>query len=280
LRPTAYAQKPTFKVFQPFSKSKSEPSNIKRLLDKLDINSTSPENFAASLPFSINDTTVGVENELQAAVVGPQEYVDFPLTIRGSNYYKNILRNTETGSTSQIVINTLEDYLSSNHEGIWENNWVRLPQKTLCHYARQLLTEDLRADKSNPGSPVRTDACRFSFRQNDEQFYRIPVSYLLKLALADAIGDPHTDQLVQEIGEDLLDHFLNDNTSPEVFSFYPAPLAVADRIGQRPAGETASRYKGCCFYLHRAFDKPDRDYSSFPNSLFSDVYNSVPIRPL
>jgi hypothetical protein len=243
LRPIAYAKKPNLRVVK--SPNESELFDVNRLLDCLDIRRTSSENFAASLPFSLNDTTVGVENELQTVVAGSPEHVDLPLIIRESNYYKNILRNTETGSTSRKVINALDDWLSSNPDGVWENSWVRLPQKTLCSYARRLFEADLRADKTDPAGPARTDVCRFSFSKYDATFLRIPVSYPIKLALADAVGDPGTDPLVQSIGERLMNHFLNDNKSPEVFSIFPTPLNTPDRIENGAAAETAKRFLFC-----------------------------------
>ena len=245
MRPTAYAQKPNLRVIKPQRRSQTEPFDIAILSDCLAINRASSENFAASLPFSLHDATVGVENELQTSVAGPPAHVDLPLTIRESNYYKNILRNTETGSTSRKVINALEDWLGNNPDGVWENSWVRLPQKTLCSYTRQVFETDLRADKSNPGGPARNDACRFSFSKNDETFIRIPVSYLLKLALAEAVGDPATDPLVQSMGERLMNRFLSDNTSPEVVSFYTAPLHTPDRMENGAAAETAQRFLFC-----------------------------------
>ena len=99
--------------------------------------------------------------------------------------------------------------------------------------------------KANPAEPTRTDASRFSFSKNDEAFLRIPVSYLLKLALAEAVGDPATATMVQSTGERLMDHFLSDNTSPEVFSFFPTPSDTSDRIEagtELDCGSSASLY--------------------------------------
>jgi len=245
LRPIAYAQKPNLRLVKSPPASQSEPFDVVRILQCLGIDRASPEKFTAALPFSINDTTVGIENELQTSVAGSAEHADLPLIIRESNYYKNILRNTETGSTSRKVINALDDWLSCNQDEVWENSWVRLPQKNLCSYTRRLFETDLRADKTDPDGPVRSDACRFSFNQNDETFLRIPVSYLLKIALADAVGDTATDKLVQSIAERLMDHFLSDNTSPEVFSFYTARLNGPDRVNDGAAAETAKRFLFC-----------------------------------
>ena len=46
------------------------------LLNILEIDSASDDKFIQSLPFSLNDVTTGVENELQTAVIGKKEEVD------------------------------------------------------------------------------------------------------------------------------------------------------------------------------------------------------------
>jgi hypothetical protein len=51
----------------------------------------------SKLPFTPLDVTAGVENELQAAVLGTKENVDLPLTILSSNYYGNILKRMQSG---------------------------------------------------------------------------------------------------------------------------------------------------------------------------------------
>jgi hypothetical protein len=63
----------------------------------------------------------------------------------------------------------------------------------------------------------------FQQRTNGREYLRIPISYLLKLALADAVGEPSVHATVQEIGHSAMNHFLSDNTSPETFSFHPVP---------------------------------------------------------
>ncbi|MGD9289930.1 MAG: hypothetical protein PVG74_20090 [Desulfobacterales bacterium] len=262
-----HAQKPNLRIVPPFSELKSTSFDIENLLNKLNIPRSSPENFAASLPFSLNDTTVGIENELQTAVVGPAEKVDLPVTIKESNYYQNILRNTQTGSTSRQVLNDLEKHLNRNHEEVWENSWVHLPRKVLCKYARNLFKMDLQADKTNPAGPARTDAGRFSIIKNNETFLRFPVSYLLKLALADAIGDSDTDSLVQTIGERLMSHFLSDNTSPEIFSFFPVRLSRSEHRDDGAASETAKRFLFCQLLI---------DYANLKFDLISN-YQKVEI---
>ncbi len=73
---------------------------------------------------------------------------------------------------------------------------------------------------------------------------RIPVSYLLKLSLADVIGSaPLTHPRIKKTGEQMLAHFLNDNTSPEIFSFHPVRSGGGSRgIGRTLATETLIRF--------------------------------------
>jgi len=59
------------------------------------------------------------------------------------------------------------------------------------------------------------------FYQDGEEWVHVPISYLSRLALADVIsGKPEVPSPIRCVGERLMDHFLNDNTSPETCSFY------------------------------------------------------------
>ena len=99
------------------------------------------------------------------------------------------------------------------------------------------------ADKNCPESPRRRDADKFTLTKNGETCIRVPVSYLLKLALADAVADnPETPPVVRSAGERLMDHFLNDNTSPETYSFHPVLPSRNTPPGDGIARETAKRY--------------------------------------
>lgn len=66
---------------------------------------------------------------------------------------------------------------------------MRFPLNFCSPFARQILEHDLLQDKANPSGPRREDVHKFLFSQNGEEILRIPVSYLLKLALADAVGN-------------------------------------------------------------------------------------------
>src|SRR4029077_5693892 len=91
---------------------------------------------------------------------------------------------------SRRSISRLECYLEENGEGIWENSWVRFPPDRLGPLASLILDEDLRADKSDPASAYRTDAGRCRSSHNGCESVHVPISYLVKLALADALDCP------------------------------------------------------------------------------------------
>ncbi|HSU87547.1 MAG TPA: hypothetical protein VLL56_01845 [Terriglobia bacterium] len=69
--------------------------NSRRLVEILGSEVASPE----SIPFSIGDVTAGSETELQAAVAGSASTVDLPLSIRSSNYFKNVVYRAAVGDT-------------------------------------------------------------------------------------------------------------------------------------------------------------------------------------
>ncbi|MCU0581978.1 MAG: hypothetical protein MUF26_05950 [Syntrophales bacterium] len=197
----------------------------------------------SALPFSLDDVTAGSETELQAAVAGFKNHVDLPISITQSNYFANIMRRAASGDTHRRIISDLEKHLASNQDNIWENSWVRFPHRNLGPFALKVFERDLLADKQDPAQGLRTDSHRFLFQHDGEDFIRVPVSYLLKLSLADAIGsmkglpDP-----VFRTANRLLDHFLNDNTSPETYSFRVVSLHPATGMGRAIAGETAKRF--------------------------------------
>ncbi len=217
------------------------PKYVYEVLDLLGINSRSEDNFTQSLPFSLNDVTAGVENELQTVVVGKKENVDLPMTIEKSRYFRNLLRRADAGEMPRRIVSELERFLNENPGDIWENSWVRFPASAIGKYTASVFDTDLSADKRNPRSPRRSDADKFVFSENKEKFIKIPVSYLLKLALADAIGtDSDIHPAIRRVGERIMEHFLNDNTSPETFSFCPVHLKFG--MGRGVAKETLKRF--------------------------------------
>ncbi|MBU0994153.1 MAG: hypothetical protein KJ737_16805 [Proteobacteria bacterium] len=244
------------RIVEPDDKQNSFPPDFEVLISKMGITHSSDEQFIASLPFSSGDATVGVENEFQTIVIGNADSVDLPLVIQSSNFYKNTVKYATTGDSSRYLLTTLERHLSDGTTTIWENSWIRFPKKCLNPYADQTLKTDLHANKRLPGSLPRKDVGRFFFNKDGESFVRIPVSYTLKLALADAVGDDHTHPIIRHTAEKLMHHFLNDNTSPEITSFYPVESKCEGKTGEHVAKETLKRFLLTQFliqYTNQAF---------------------------
>jgi hypothetical protein len=220
------------------------PADLQGIFASLGIDRRSPDRLLATLPFGAGDVTAGAENELQAVVLGKREDVDLPLTIEGSDYFANILKRARAGDTPEKLLTCLEDFLAANTDNVWENSWVRFPRRVLGAYAEDVFRRDLLADKGDPGKGLRSDANRFVFRTGKgEEFIRLPVSYLVKLALAEAFGSRSAlPGPVRVTAARLMDHYLNDNTSPETFSFHIVPLEPATGMGKALARETAKRF--------------------------------------
>src|SRR5262245_54499767 len=196
-----------------------------------------------SLPFSVGDVTAGTESELQTVVVGDKSAIDLARTIEQSNYYANITRHIAAGDTPRRAITRLERYLNENDEMVWENSWVRFPLATLSEFARQTFQSDLMADKRDHRRGLRSDHGRFITSENGEKIIRVPVSYLLKLSLAEVIGSQiDLPTAISSTGVRVMSHFLNDNTSPETFSFQITLLRPENGLGLSLAREKAKRF--------------------------------------
>ncbi|MFV0438794.1 MAG: hypothetical protein ACK5PS_15560 [Desulfopila sp.] len=211
---------------------------------------------AGRSPFCDDDSSVGMEYELQVAVEGVPAKVDLPLTIRDSTLYRNTQKRAERGDLPRSSLAELRDFLGSDLAVIWENSWVRCAPRYLGPFAAEVLASDFLADKSNPNSPVRQDLHRFQITDAGRPMLRLPISYLLKLALADTL-DPAYDLApeLRQTGTRLLDHFLSDNTSPEILSL-TIPTAKSGRIGHLAARETARTFLLCqllCQYANSQF---------------------------
>ena len=235
---------------------KTEIRDLDAYCSVLGVNLDSPEKYAASLPFSLNDATAGTENELQSVVLGSRENVDLPLKIQESNYIKNIRKRTISGEAPPEALSDLEKFLESNEDGVWENSWVRFPGNLLNSYAENIFKTDLLADKQNPAGPLRSDACKFNIKVGGKDYISIPVSYLLKLALAQALGELSSfAPEVMSVGRRMMDHFSNDNTSPETFSFHISDLHPKKGLGRSVAAETAKRFLFCQVLMQYANKK-------------------------
>ena len=196
------------------------------------------------LPFGVEDITAGSETELQATVIGRRDRVDLPLAIEESRYFANLQRRTRSGETSQHLLEELTEFLTAADQQVWENSWVRFPRRHLSRYAAEVFEQDLCADKQQPQKGAREDAGRFQFAgEKGETWLRVPVSYLIKLALADLLGNQWQPEIeLNRIGESLLGHYLNDNSSPETISFHVAQLSPRTGMGLGLARETAKRF--------------------------------------
>ncbi len=220
-------------------------------------------------PFFGTDTTVGVENEFQVAIEGKKEDVDLALTIVASNYYKNLTRRARRGDLSPHVLTELDAFLDEQQNRIWENSWVRFPRGLLGDYAASILNRDLLADKSQPQGPMRQDTGRFLFAREGEAWLRVPVSYLLKLALAEAIGHPTlADPLLRQTGEQLMEHLLSDNSSPEVLSFSLSSGEANELPGRNTARETSRRF----FLLQLLIEYANREFHLEQNGQICRMY--------
>ena len=239
---------------EPSLSTLKEPSlylqqKVARLSDLFGANHRSADSQVRSLPFAPDDVTAGSENEYQTAVLGSAAHVDLPITLETSNFYKNLMKRTwrkapalaKSWVRSKPGTCELESYLAQESGDVWENSWVRFPRRTLGPFARQVLQHDLLADKREPAGPRRRDVEKVLFYQHGEEWVRVPVSYLARLALADVISGK-TLSPVRRIGERLMDHFLNDNTSPETCSFYIMNLHPDTHMGHAVGKEASQRF--------------------------------------
>ena len=228
------------------NKTRTEPcdqaANLFKLIHVLGIDTASKDGLARTLPFTPKDTTAGAENEYQTAVVGDRDCVDLARQIEASGFFRNLKKRAQRGDALHSSITALERFLEDNADSVWENSWVRLPVDRLNPLSRSILDIDLRADKACADSGPRGDACRFSCHEADQEYLRIPISYLLKLSLADAVGEAHLDAFIEKSGRKAMAHFLSDNTSPETFSFHPVSMSSEFGMGRAIARETALRY--------------------------------------
>lgn len=230
--------------------------SMEDVVDALGIDRGSSDRLLGTLPFSAGDTTCGTETELQALVIGNRRDVDLPLKIERSNYYANILRRAASGDTPQKAVADLEKFLNSNSENVWENSWVRFPRRQLSPAADSIFRTDLMADKKSGAAGLRADAGRFCFVQSGEEHIRVPISYLLKLALADVVSDrSDTPPVICEKGMAFLDHFLCDNTSPETYSFYVGRMNPSEGMAKVVTDETATRFLLTQFLMTWAGEK-------------------------
>jgi hypothetical protein len=228
-------------LIHPTAQSIEKTKGLAAFMDVLGIADASSGAWIEKLPFAPEDVTAGTENELQVAVAGHRDTIDLVQTIETSNYFKNIVKRIDSGDAPRKILSSLENFLASSDQ-VWENSWVRLPLRTLNSYARSILDNDLLADKRRCSGPRRCDTPRFFIDRQSETFLRVPISYLLKLSLAQAIGESEVPFVIRQTGQKMMGHFLNDNTSPETHSFYPVTCSPFQGLGKVTMTETLLRY--------------------------------------
>jgi hypothetical protein len=186
--------------------------------------------------------TAGSEDELQAVVVGNAAACDLPITIRDSRFLRNIARRSSSGEAPRENYLELQGFLSDSEE-VWENSWIRFPERRLGTHALNTLLADLRIDERGQLKRRRADSVKFTFEQGGEAWVRIPISYALKLALADVVGtQPYMPERMSLEAKRLLRHFSNDNTSPETTSFHIVGPRKCELVGKQVARESARRF--------------------------------------
>ena len=194
------------------------------------------------LAFGPGDVTAGSEDELQTVVAGKSESCDLPITIRESRFFRNISKRISSGEAPRQAYMELQAFLSDD-DGVWENSWVRFPERKLSMNALEVFHTDLGMSPSRPSKRRRTDSARYTFEQAGESWIRVPISYSLKLALADLIGtQPHMPERLRQEAERLMGHFSNDNTSPETTSFHVLTPHRERSTGEQVARESARRF--------------------------------------
>ena len=175
------------------------------LFEKLGVIRDGSDQFIESLPFSCNDITAGSETELHCVVIGNKDTVDLPLSIQGSGYFSNVKKREAAGETPHKPLTDIESFINENQSEIWDNSWVRFPKRLLNLRSKMIFEFDLLADKKTLTNNTREDVDRFVFNEKSEAYIRVPVSYLLKLALADAVGQSRRlPEVIQKAGYRLL----------------------------------------------------------------------------
>lgn len=194
------------------------------------------------LPFSPGDVTAGSEDELQAVVIGNAAACDLPITIRDSRFLRNIARRSSSGEAPRKNYLELQEFLSDS-EDVWENSWIRFPERRLSPHALNTFLADLKIGERGELKRRRSDSVKFTFERGGQTWLRIPISYALKLALADLVGtQPHMPDRMRLEAKRLLRHFSNDNTSPETTSFHIVAPQGCKLVGKQVARESARRF--------------------------------------
>ena len=116
------------------------------------------------LPFAPGDVTAGCEDELQAVVVGHATACDLPITIRDSRFLRNIARRSSSGEAPRKTYLELQAFLNDT-EQVWENSWIRFPERRLSPLALNTFLADLKIGEQGQLKHHRSDSVKFTFEQ-------------------------------------------------------------------------------------------------------------------
>jgi hypothetical protein len=178
--------------------------------------------LARATPFSPDDVTAGTETELAVTVRGAAGSVDLARAVAGLG---------EAGGLARAARAALSGWLEAGGAADgWEHSWLRVDRRRLTAGARALLESDL-ADRDD----------RADFMADGDRA-RLPASYVLRLALADALAALRLPAPVQPAAQRVLGCFLNDNTAPEVISTHVVSGGRAGGLGAAVADENAQRF--------------------------------------
>jgi hypothetical protein len=175
----------------------------------------------AETPFLAGDVTAGTENELATAVTGNAAHSDLAQALETSPH---------AASLSKAARAALAGWIAANPDNTWEHSWLRVPRRRLGAAARALLERELagRADRAD-------------FECGPDTL-RLPASYVLRLALADALAGLELPAAFVPVAERVLGCFLNDNTAPEILSTHIVGARSDAPLGSAVAGENAQRF--------------------------------------
>ena len=108
--------------------------------------------------------------------------------------------------------------------------------------AKIIFQHDILADKANP-SAGKNGFEQIYFSKRRSGYIRVPMSYLFKFSLAEIV-DPQrkVHPLIHQTGLNIMQYYLNDNTSPETSSFYIISLQSEKGMGRSVAKEMSMRF--------------------------------------
>ncbi|WP_153305796.1 hypothetical protein [Desulfogranum mediterraneum] len=193
--------------------------------------------------FAPQDVTAGMENELQVAVEGGKEEVDLALSLIQSSFYKNLMLRAAQGELPSQSVSELRSFVEEEEQQVWENSWIRIPRDLLGPYAASVLEHDFLADKNQPQAGRRRDLADFLLEQGGVRWLRIPISYLLKISLAEAVGQLEAPcSSLQARARQVMRHFISDNISPEITSFNLSSGTETSLPGEGLAREGSRRF--------------------------------------